>query len=793
MREADPLTPSPRALRFLQVVEHSPAPALIADRRGRVEHANAAFVRESGWAADALRARDWRTLLAGPEAPVTVAAMVDAVRTGRAWRGEVMLARPDGGTRRAMASLMTLGPDAGAAIYFAGLPEGSEDAARREEELEVAREQALAGVRARSEFLQHMNHELRTPMNGIIGMADVLLQSQLSPVQRADLLTLKRSADQLLTVISQLFDFARHESEEEAHGAVPFRLRGCLREVHDQLASEAEARGLGWEIEVEDSVPDALIGDAGGLRQALMHLAHNALKFTDRGRALMRVAGRSSDERHATLEFEITDSGIGIADDRQSDIFEAFERADRSNTRNYGGVGLGLTLAMRIVRRMGGKLSVESAPERGSTFRFTLTFERAAMNAADAPAGGEGLAAPRVLLLDAGSAARRGAAEVLRRSGVEVVVVPGHDAALSVLGHDLETGRPFDAVILDQRGGGLDAFEVTARLREAVGDRLPPVLLYTTVGQRGDAARCEDLGIAAYLTHPVSDSDVRDALRLVLATSAADGRRVLVTRHLLRETRGRHRVLLVEDNAVNRRVATRLLERSGFEVGVAVHGLEAVAMFPGGGWDIVLMDLQMPEMDGLDATRAIRQWESAHGMPRTPIVAVTTHALDSDRAAVREAGMDDFVAKPIQSEVLFEVMGRHLRDGAGTPDEGSAPPELREVLDWDEALDRMDGDEPVLREILSLFGQDAPSMMHKLEEARVSGEGHRIERAAHGLKGASATISARAVTPLAMRVEQLARDGRLAEALDLMEDLRREMLRLVRALDALPQTRREAA
>jgi len=792
MREAQPLTPEPRALRFLQVVEHSPTPVLIVDRAGLIEHANAAFVSETGWTADAMRSREWRTLLAGAGGAPAGDAVLEALRANRAWRGPVVLAQADGRERAALASLVPLGPDAGAALYFAEVPatSGGQDGAPV---TAVSLAPAPAGPRTTGEFLQRMSPALQTPMNSILGMADVLLQSPLSLAQRADLLALKRSANQLLTAISQLFDLAHHESGQPAPRAVPFRLRACLREVHDPLAAEAEVRGLGWEIEIDSSVPDPLLGDAEGLRQALSHLVDNALKFTDHGRVVLRVVEQSHDDHQAMLRFEIADTGVGIAAERQADLFEAFERADVSGERPQHVLGLGLTLASRIVRRMGGRLEVESAPGTGSTFRFALAFGRAA-RAEPAPGEGKTLEDSRLLLVDAGSASRTGATAMLKRvGGGDVVVAPGPDAAESVLEHELEAGGRIDAVILDQRSGALDAFAITARLRRSFAGRLPPVLLLTTVGERGDAERCEDLGIGAYLTHPVSDGDVRDALRHLLAAPHPQGRRVLVTRHLLRETRTCHRVLLVEDNAINRRVATRLLERSGYEVGVAGNGREAVEMFPGGGWDIVLMDVQMPEMDGLQATRAIRAWESEHGVPRTPIVAVTAHAREDNRSAVTKAGMDDFVAKPIEAAVLFEVMGRHLAEGAGAPVSTAMRPDLREVLDWDEVLDRMDGDEVVLREILALFGQDAPNMMQKLEEARASGDLHRVERAAHGLKGASATISARAVAPLAQRVEQLAREDRLPEALDLMDELRREMQRLVRALEGLPEPRKEAA
>ncbi|MBK7367812.1 MAG: response regulator [Candidatus Eisenbacteria bacterium] len=620
-----------------------------------------------------------------------------------------------------------------------------------------------------------------------------------SAAQRADLVTLRSSADQMLTVISQLFDFTKLGDGVPEESRVRFQLRQAFGPVREKLAAGAEARSLAWRFEISPQAPDVFLGDPGGLRQVLLHLVDNALKFTHRGEVRVQIGAEPSGDDRWRLRFEVHDTGIGIEARRQSAIFEAFEQADGSSTRRYGGLGLGLTLARLIVARMDGQLNVTSEPGKGSTFVFSVPLELAETP----PVAGLTLVPPaelsarsrldgaHIVLVDGGGAMRAAVASSFEQAGARVDAVPGAEAAIAIV---RESRGGVSALVLDERGGGFDAFQVAKRVHEALAEAQPPTVLVAIAGQRGDADRCREVGVSAYLTYPLGVAELDEALDRLLALQATGSEApTLVTRHLLREQRRSMRVLLVEDNAVNRKVATRLLERSGFEVQVAEDGRDGLERFREGGWDVVLMDMQMPVMDGISATQGIRAFEAEHGLARTPVVAVTAHTLDDDREAAREAGMDAFVSKPIQADELVRTIRTCVGDlPAGAPVD-AVPPQLAEVIDWAEALERMDGDELVLHELLRLFLQDSDHMMQRLEEARASGEAKRIERAAHGLKGASATISARAVAPLAREIEGLAREGELVQALDRMQDLRIEMQRLRRALEALPEPGRKAA
>jgi CheY-like chemotaxis protein/HPt (histidine-containing phosphotransfer) domain-containing protein len=345
------------------------------------------------------------------------------------------------------------------------------------------------------------------------------------------------------------------------------------------------------------------------------------------------------------------------------------------------------------------------------------------------------------------------------------------------------------ALVIDQRDARIDGFALVESLR-AAGSAMPPAILVTSAGQRGDAERCRRLGLAGYLAAPAGDAEIVETLRH-LRERAPDGTPALVTRHVLREERSRRRVLVVDDNAVNRKVASRLLERAGYDVAVAVDGREGLERFVDGGWDVVLMDVQMPGMDGIEATRRIRAHELERGLARTPILALTAHALDADRCSVIDAGMDDLVPKPIQPDDLVAALQRHIiLPAASAPDEGDIPG-LADVIDRDEAMERMDGDEDLLNELLRIFRDDAEAMLQRLDAADAAADARQLERAAHSLKGASGTISARHVSTLAAEIERLAREDRVTEARDRMDDLRREFRQLVRALDGVP--RREAA
>ncbi len=787
-------------LRLLtSVVADSPTMVMITDTDDRLEYVNGAFEKRTGWTSDEVRGRTPEFMLNERTRPETWAELMSTLEAGGAWRGEVYNTTRAGETWLAVSQVFVLRGAGGGVSHHVAMLQDITEQRRREEELAQAREASLAAARAKNEFLQNMSHELRTPLNGILGVSELLLHTPLEPEQRADVLQMRRSAGDLLTVINHLFDFARIESGGVARESVPFRLHGCIAEVEASLAADAEARGLRWRVEVSDGLPDVRMGDPGALRQVLLCLASNAVKFTERGDVVLRVLAEPEAGGRPRVRFEMRDSGIGIPAERQVEIFEAFSQVDGSSTRKYGGIGLGLALATRLVRQMGGSLDVSSERSEGSTFSFVIPLDaapddvaRTLESAAASPPVVPPPAGRRVLLVGAAAPGRHSTVAVLELAGdiADVAAAAdGPEAAALALSRAGSEGRPYRALVLDQRDGGLDGFAFFVQLRDAAPGALPPTLLFTSAGERGDAARCRELGIAGYLSSPAGDHDLIEALRH-LRPATADAA-PLVTRHLLREECTRRRALVVDDNAVNRKVASRLLERSGYEVATAVHGGDAVEQFRQGGWDIVLMDVQMPEMDGLEATRRIRELECEGGLPRTPILAVTAHTLDSDRRAVFEAGMDELVPKPIVADHLLATMQRFLADAPIASTGTSAPPAIEDVIDWRDALNRMDGDADVLEQLLRIFLMDSTNIMRRLEDARESGDAVQLERAAHGLKGASGTISARHVAPLARDVEELARAGRMNEARDRFDDLRREMQRLVDALEALPPPARQ--
>jgi PAS domain S-box-containing protein len=775
-----------------QVVEECPTMVLLTDADNRIEYVNASFEACTGYSLAEAGGRAPSFMLSELTPPETWDSLGKALSEGQYWRGEIHNLARDGSTWLSDSQVFALRDPSGAVTHYVALMRDITEQRRRERELSAAREDALAAARAKTEFLQNVSHELRTPLNGIMGMSELLMNSALDAGQRADLVQLRSSADDLLTVVTHLFDFVQVESGTAGSPSTPFRLRGALAEIEGVLGAGAEARNLRWSVTVEAGVPDALVGDPGALRRVLQNLASNAVKFTERGEVALEIGVVRVADDSVTLRFAMRDTGIGIAEERQAGIFEAFAQVDGSTTRRYGGIGLGLALASRLVRQMGGLLKVESGAGAGSTFSFELSLGRAPATA-EAPAPAPGPASPlaggRVLVASGAAEVRARTRTVLERDGAEVLAGSAAGDILALLAVRQAEGRPVSALVIDQRDARIDGFALLESLQGS-GAPLPPAILVTSAGHRGDGERCRRLGIAGYLAAPAGDAEIVDTLRHLLAPREA-GTPALVTRHLLREERQRRRVLLVDDNAVNRKVGSRLLERAGYDVVTAVDGREGLGRFLAGGWDLVLMDVQMPEMDGVEATRLIREHERDRGLTRTPILALTAHTLEADRRTVLEAGMDDLVSKPIQPDDLVRAMQRHLALVPLPAWAEAGAPELADVIDRDEALERMDGDEDLLNELLRIFRDDAGAMLQRLDAADASADARQLERAAHSLKGASATISARHVSGLAAEIERLAREDHLNEARDRMDDLRREFRQLVRALESVPM--REAA
>ncbi len=516
-----------------------------------------------------------------------------------------------------------------------------------------AKEAAEAASGAKSEFLANMSHEIRTPMNGVMGMIELALDSSPS-VEQAEYLTMARkSAESLLTVINDILDFSKIEAGKLKLDAIDFNLRDSLEETAKAFALKAHEKGLEIVCEAGPGVPTTVTGDPTRLRQVITNLMGNALKFTEKGEIALSVERVSGENDHVRLRFSVRDTGIGIPAEKQKVIFEAFSQADTSTTRKYGGTGLGLTISSRLAQMMGGRIELESSAGRGSVFRFAADFGAPEIATAAEPPGAVSLAGIHVLVVDDNATNRRILADTLGRWGMKVGLAESGPAALGALEEAEKTGEPYEMMLTDAEMPEMDGFALAERVKQNPKLTRSTVMMLASSGQRGDAARCRKTGFAGYLTKPVRQADLKEAI-LRAAGQAPQKEAPLITRHSLRTERLSRRlsILLAEDNPVNQRLALRMLEKRGHSVAVAANGRIALSLLDKQPFDLVLMDVQMPEMDGFETTTAIREKEKTAG-GHIPIIAMTAHAMKGDEERCLLAGMDSYVAKPIQAEKLF--------------------------------------------------------------------------------------------------------------------------------------------
>jgi len=671
-------------------------------------------------------------------------------------------------------------------------------------QLDQALQQAQGATRTKSAFLATISHELRTPMNGVIGMTSLLLDTPLTEEQQSFVQTIQQCGETQLTLINDVLECSKIEAGKLELECIDFHLRTTVEDVLAQFAERAQAKGLEITGLVHASVPTALRGDPGRLRQVLTNFVGNAIKFTESGEVMLQAFLEQERDQSVRIRFEVTDTGIGIAEEVQSKLFAPFTQADSSTTRKYGGTGLGLSISKQLVELMGGKVGLRSQAGQGSTFWCTAEFLKQTLSVQSITPAAD-LSGRRMLIVDDNESNRTLLHHLATGWGMTADQAEDAAAALSCVERAARTQVPYDVAILDMLMPGKDGLQLAKELKaHPDGSRMRLVIL-TSLIQPGHAELARQAGFTAYLTKPVRHDQLQGCLRAVLGltTAMTEGHvgsdhgsspvAALITRHTLLENRPKPRVLVAEDNVVNQKLTVRMLERLGYQPDVVSNGREALSALERSKYEAIVMDCQMPEMDGYEATRRIRQEEQRADMPdkpHIPIIALTANAMQGDRDRCQAAGMDDYLAKPVKTQDLGIILGRWVHAHPGTKMRPLALAQQKAngtgVFDADRMLGNIGGDRDLFTQLLDLFLEGYPAMMHDVQEALAHEDCIRLERSAHTLKGTAANLCASDVVLVAGQLEATGRLGNIKDASGLYVQLERKVQELAVVLKDHP-------